>query len=190
MATVRTILTSIDDADFDRVYDSSREKLVDVANATFPFDEITGPTSQLDVPANQKAHVRNLCQGKIDDPNGFCFKSVKDDVLIAMVFGTLTDGVFLCSYWLAAPNASGSKSFAFDKAQTLEYYQWLKSQGVNRYESEIIEKGNKIKNWIESGETTTQDVTGSWGMTDAVDSNQPLASYTFRTIGYDLNHID
>ena len=56
MATVRTILTSIDDADFDRVYDS-REKLVDVANATFPFDEITGPTSQLDVPANQKAHI-------------------------------------------------------------------------------------------------------------------------------------
>ena len=189
MPTVRTILTSIDDADFDRVYDSSRAKLVDVVNATMPFDA-AGPTAAMDVPANQKAHMRALCQGKIDDPNGFCFKSVRDGVLIAMVFGTLTDGVFLCSYWLAAPDTNGSKSFAFDKQTTIDYYTWLKSQGVTRYESEIVEKGTTIKNWIETGETTTQDTTGSWGINDAVAAEQPLTEYTFRTIGYDLNHID
>jgi hypothetical protein len=189
MATIRTILTSIDDADFDRVYDSSRAKLVDALEASFPFDAM-GPTPALDVPANQKAHIRSLCQGKIDDPNGFCFKSVKDGVLIAMVFGTLTDGTLLVSYWLAAPDTSGSKAFAFDKAQTIEYYAWLKSQGVARYESELIEKGTTVKNWIESGETTTQDTTGSWGIDDTIQSTQPLTNYTFRKMGYDLDHID
>jgi len=164
MALVRTRIFSIVDAEFDRVFDGSLAIMTDPTNGTFPFEEM-GLTTYDD----QKARIRKNCQALIDQPNSFCFKTEENGLVLTMVFGTAANSQLELHYWLAADDANGSRSYVYDKANVVSFHTWLKEQGITTIRSYVSEKGTRLKDFTEDGNTRIKDMSGDWGISEDLD---------------------
>jgi len=188
MALIRTRIFSIVDAEFDRGFDGSISRMTDPTTGTYPFDAL-GLTTY----AEQKAHLRAFCQGKLDEPNSFCFKTEEDGLLLTLVFGLVTNGELELWCWLGADDANGSRSYVYEKANVVSFHTWLKEQGITSIKSRVVEKGTRLKDFTDDGNTRANDVTGEWGITESAPTDDEhktragFGSYNLRTLTMNSN---
>jgi len=184
MALVRTRIFSIVDAEFDRVFDGSLAIMTDAATGTFPFAE-RGLTTYDD----QKAHLRAIAEQYISRDNAFCFKTEDDGLILTLVFGTVANSQLDMWIWLGAADANGSRSYVYDKANVVSFHTWLKEQGVTSIQSHVSEKGSRLKDFTEDGNTRIRDVSGDWGISETLEdlSGTAYSSRNARTLTMNSN---
>lgn len=184
MALVRTRIFSIVDTEFDRVFDGSLAIMTDPEAGTFPFAE-----RELTTYDDQKAHMRKICEYFVSRDNAFCFKTEDDGLLLTMIFGTVANSQLDLWVWLGADDANGSRGYVYDKANVVSFHTWLKEQGVTSIQSHISEKGNRLKNFTEDGNTRIRDVSGDWGISETLEdlSGTAYSSRNARTLTMNSN---
>lgn len=184
MALVRTRIFSIVDTEFDRVFDGSLAIMTDTNAGTFPFAERALTTYD-----DQKAHMRTICEHFISKDNAFCFKTEDNGLLLTMIFGTVANSQLDLWVWLGADDANGSRAYVYDKANVVSFHTWLKEQGITGIRSHISEKGNRLKNFTEDGNTRIRDVSGDWGISETLDdqSGTPYSGRNVRTLTMNSN---
>ena len=175
MALVRTRIFSIVDSEFDRVFDGSIGIMTDPTTGTYPFAEL-GLTEL----ADQKAYIRQHCEDMIASDNAFCFKTEDSGLLLTMVFGTVANSQLELYWWLGADDASGSRSYVYDKANVLSFHTWLKEQGVTTIRSHITERSTRLKDFTDDGATRIQAEAGDWGVSE-VDATVGTTDSAFQT---------
>lgn len=186
MAINRTRIFSIVDAEFDRVFDGSVGDMNDPVNATYPFVEL-GITEY----ADQKEHFRTKCEDIINQPNAFCFKAEDDGLLLNLCFGLMVNGLLDIYYYLAAPDASGTKGYIHAPENLKNVHDFFVAQGVAQARIHRSEKGSKLKDfWANrfSGMTTESGV--NWDSVEESTVNEDLkatskySDYTISQITY------
>ena len=77
----------------------------------------------------------------------------------------------------------------YDKANVVSFHTWLKEQGITGIQSHISEKGNRLKNFTEDGNTRIRDVSGDWGISETLEdqSGTPYAGRNVRTLTMNSN---